>query len=204
MADPVTPAGSPAPAASDPPSAPTLLDESAAQFTDGLNALTKLVPGLVLRHPETEKFVRKYRRFNRDAIVSAIAAVEANPELDGAKTFNLDRARAAVQYGAYKPAISQTRNLAEDMQFSYDYATAVALEDALQIYAIAKAFGRAAASAQVAAHANNIKRDLQRHATSRKKKAVKATPPTPAPSTLAPSTLAPSTPAPDPAPQPKQ
>jgi peptidoglycan hydrolase-like protein with peptidoglycan-binding domain len=184
MADTVTPGGSPAVGTNDPPSAPTLLDESAAQFTDGLNALTKLVPGLVLRHPETERFVRKYQAFNRDVITTAIAAVEANPELDGAKLFNLDRARAAVQYGAYKPAINQTRNLAEDMQFTYDYVTAVAIEDSLQIYAIAKAFARVPASAKVAAHANNIKRDLRRPGTSRKKKAAKTTPSTPAPASV--------------------
>lgn len=189
MVDTVTPGGSPAEGTSDPPSAPTLLDESAAQFMAGLNALSKQVPGLVLRNPEAERIVRKYRAFNRDAIAAAIAAVEANPELDGAKTFNLERARAAVQYGAYKPAINDTRNLAEDMQFSYDYITAVALDDSLQIYAIAKAFGRVPTSAKVAAHANNIKRALRRPATSRKKKAAKS---------------APSAPAPGPAPQPKQ
>ncbi len=193
MADTVTPDGSTAAGTSDPRSEPTLLDESAAQFTAGLNDLTKLVPGLVLRNPEAERIVRKYRAFNREAIAAAIAAVEANPELNGARTFNLERARAAVQYGAYKPAINDTRNLAEDMQFSYDYVTAVALEDSLQIYANAKAFGRAPASAKVAAHANNIKRALRRPATSRKKKAAKATPSASAPD-----------PSRTPAPQPKQ
>ncbi len=189
MTDTVIPGGSPTAGTSDPPSAPTLLDQSAAQFMDGLTALSKTIPGLVLRNPEAERIVRKYRAFNRDAITSAIAAVEANPEVDGAKTFNLDRARAAVQYGAYTPAINQTRNLAEDMQFSYDYVTAIAIADALQIYANAKAFGRAPASAKVAAHAANIKRDLRRPATSTKKRAAKTSP---------------SAPAPTPAPQPKQ
>ena len=193
MVDTVTPDASPAAGANDPRSAPTLLDESAAQFMAGLSDLSKQVPGLVRRNPEAERIVRKYRSFNRAAIASAIAAVEANPELDGAKTFNFERARAAVQYEAYKPAINDIRNLAEDMQFSYDYVTALALEDSLQIYANAKAFGRAAASAKVAAHANNIKRDLRRPPGSRKKKAAKATPSTPAPD-----------PAPIPAPQLKQ
>lgn len=182
MADTVTPGGSPAAGTSDPQSAPTPLDESAAQFMAGLDSLSKQVPGLVLRNPEAERIVRKFRSFNREAISVAIAAVEANPELDGAKTFNLERARAAVQYGAYKPAINDTRNLAEDMQFSYDYITALALDDALQIYGIAKAFGRVPTSAKVAAHANNIKRVLRRPATSRKK-ASKSTPSTPAPGT---------------------
>jgi len=204
MADTVTPGGSPASGTSDPQSAPTPLDESAAQFIAGLDALSKQVPGLVLRNPEAERIVRKFRSINREAIPAAIAAVEANPELDGAKTFNLERARAAVQYGAYKPAINDTRNLAEDMQFSYDYITALALDEALQIYGIAKAFGRVPANAKVAAHANNIRRSLRRRATPRKKKAAKSTPSTPAPSTPAPSTPAPSTPAPNTAPQPKQ
>ncbi len=194
MADPVTPTGSPAPAASDPPSAPTPLDENAAQFMAAINAARLLIPGFVARHPENERFVRKFRRFPREAITSAIAAVEANPELEGAKKFNLDRARAAVQFGtAYKPAIDLTSNLSADMQFTDDYLTALALEDSLQIYAVAKAFGRDPASAQVAAHANNIKRDLRRPGTSRRKKAAKSTPSTPAPD-----------PAPTPAQQPKQ
>jgi hypothetical protein len=190
MADTVTPGGSPAASTSDPLSAPTPLDESAAQFMAGLDALSKQVPGLVLRNPEAERIVRKFRSFNREAISAAIAAVEANPELDGAKTFNLERARAAVQYGAYKPAINDTRNLAEDLQFSYDYITALALDDALRIYGIAKAFGRVPTSAKVAAHANNIKRVLRRPGTS-KKKAAKGTPSAPAPSTPAPSVPAP-------------
>jgi hypothetical protein len=149
-----------------------------------INAASKLVPGFVARHPENERFVRKYRRFPREMITTAIAAVEANPELEGAKKFNLDRARAAVQYGtAFKPAIDLTNNLSGDVQFTYDYLTALAIEDSLQIYAVAKAFGRDPASAQVAAHANNIKRDLQRPGTSRKKRAAKTAPSTPAPGT---------------------
>jgi len=190
MADTVTPGGSPAAGTSDPPSAPTLLDGSAAQFMAAINGSKAFIPGFVPRHPENERFVRKYRRFNRDVITTAIAAVEANPELEAAKKFNLDRARAAVQYGtAYKPAIDLAKNLWEDMQFTHDYVTALAIQDSLQIYANAKAFGRDPASAQVAAHANNMKRDLQRPGTSSKKKAAKETP---------------STPAPDTAPQPKQ
>src|SRR5258706_139205 len=203
MTDTRTPCASPAAGTKDPQSSPTLMEQSAAQFMAGLSALAKQVPGLVLRNPEAERIVRKYRAFSREAIPTAIAAVEANPELDGAKTFNLDRARAAVQYGAYKPATNDTRNLAEDMQFSYDYVTAVTIEDALRIYAIAKAFGRVPASPKVAAHPNNIKRDLRRPAKSRKKKAAKATPPAPAPSAPAPSAPAPE-PTPGTEPQPKQ
>jgi hypothetical protein len=180
MSDPITPGSSPPAGASDPPSAPTPLDESAGQFMAAITGATKLIPGFEPEHPETARFVRRYRGFSRDAITMAINAVEENPELEGANTFNLERARAAIQYqSAYPPAVNMVNTLGRDLQFTLDYQTALALQDSLQIYAVAKAFGRAPSGAKAAAHASNIKRVLRRPRT-RKKVSTPATP-TPAP-----------------------
>ena len=89
MADPITPGSSPPATASDPPSAPTPLDENAAQFMAAITASAKLIPGFQPEHPETARFVRRYRGFSKEAITMAINAVEENPELEGASTFNL-------------------------------------------------------------------------------------------------------------------
>ena len=188
MSNPITPGSSQPAGESDPPSAPTLLDESAAQFMAAITAANKLIPGFQPEHPETARFVRRYRGFSRDAITMAINAVEENPELEGANTFDLERARAAIQYqNAYGPAINMVATLQRDLQFTLDYLTALAMQDSLQIYAVATAFGRSASGAKAAAHASNIKRVLRRPPT--RKKAGKSTP---------------STPSPTPVPQPKQ
>jgi len=180
MADPITPGSSPPSGASDTASAPTPLDENAAQFMDAITAATKLIPGFEPAHPEKARFVRRYRGFKREAIPAAIAAVEETPQLEGADTFNIERARFAVQYRiSYGPAINMVATVLRNMLFSQDYATALALKDSLQIYAIASAFGRDPSSANAAAHANNIKRVLRRTRT--RKKGDNKTPSIPAP-----------------------
>lgn len=185
MADPITPGSSPPPVANNPASAPTPLDDSAAQFMAAIIAATNLIPGFQREHPETAQFVRRYRAFNRDAITLAINAVEENPELEGANTFNLERARAAVQYQtAYPPAVNMVNTLGRDLQFTIDYITALAMQDSLQIYAVATGFGHAPSGAKVAAHASNIKRVLRRPPT--RKKVDKSTPQTPTPAPVPP------------------
>ena len=190
MADPITPGSATLGAGSDPPSAPTPPDEIAEKFMAAITAAIQLIPGFQPEHPETARLVKRYRGFNRDAITMAVNAWEENPELAGASTFDIGRARASIQYrNAFPPAVNMVKTLARDLQFTLDYIDSLALEDSLNFYAVAKASGRAPSGAKVAAHATNIKRVLRRPPT--RKKAGKGNPETPAP-------------APEPAPGPKQ
>jgi hypothetical protein len=184
MSDPVTGSSSPPVVANNAASAPSPLDESAAQFIATLDAAEAMIPGYQPAHPETARLVRRYRGIKREAIPAAIAAVEQDPKLKGADSFDIERARFAVQFKiSWGPAITRALTLVRNLVFSDDYNSALALKDSLQIYAIALAFGRDPSSPNAAAHATNIKRVL--HRARANKKAAKNPPsaPEPAPAT---------------------
>ena len=181
MSASVTNGSSPPDGATDPSSALTPLDRSAAEFMAAITAATKLIPRFQPAHPEIARFVRRYRGFKREAIPAAIAAVQQTPQLEGADSFDIEHARFTVQYSiSYRPATVMVATLLRNMVFSDDYNNALALKDALQIYAIANAFGRDPSSAGAAAHASNIKSVLRRPRAP--KKTDKSTPSEPAPS----------------------
>jgi hypothetical protein len=69
------------PAGSDPSVTPTSYDDAAAQFMAAIKAATTLVPAFEQKHPETVKFVKRYKSFGDDLIITAIAAVDDSSEL---------------------------------------------------------------------------------------------------------------------------
>jgi hypothetical protein len=173
------------PVASEPTAVLTVYDEAAAQFLAALNAAIALIPSYSPRHPETEKFVRRYIAFSDDLIISSIAAVEANPELAATKKFNVQKARAADQFSsAFASAIFAVDQLSANLKFTGQVLKAEAIAECLQTFQIAKGIGRDPSSATVAAHAENMKRDLKR--PGRKKVKAAKTGKTPAGNTPAP------------------
>ncbi|HXH38504.1 MAG TPA: hypothetical protein VNN08_07740 [Thermoanaerobaculia bacterium] len=165
------------------PSVLTGSDEVAAQFIAALNTAIALIPAFEPKHPETLKFVKRYVSFGDDLITSAISAVENNTELAAAKKFDVQRGRATYQFmTAFRPAIDIVDTLSANLKFTYQARKAEAIADALRLFAAAKGLGHDPASADVAAHAENMKRDLKRPKGNKTPKAGK----TPAGNTPAP------------------
>jgi len=150
------------------PETPNLLtgsDEVAAQFIAALNAAIALIPAFEPRHPETVKFVKRYVSFADELITSAISAVENTPELAATKKLDVQKARETYQFmTAFRPAIDLVDNLSANLKFTYQARKAEVIADALRLFAAAKGLGHDPASAIVAAHAENMKRDLKRPA----------------------------------------
>jgi len=150
-------------AASEPPTRLTPYDKAAAQFVAALKAAIALIPVFEQRHPETEKFVQRYQSFSDNLIPSAIAAAENCPELAATKKFNVPKARAACQFDtAFRTVIDIVEQLGTDLEFTRQILRAEAIADSLKLYAIAKGLGHDPASADVAAHAEIMKRNLKR------------------------------------------
>jgi hypothetical protein len=159
------------PVAPDPPETPSPYDQTAAQFLAAFNSAIALIPAFVPKHPETLKFVKRYISFGDDLITSTIAAVEANPELAVVRKFNVDKARANDQFmTAYRTVIDAVDELSANLKFTCQARKAETIADCLQMFAIAKGIGRDPSSASVAAHVENMKRDLRK----RSRRATKA------------------------------
>ena len=98
-----------------------------------------------------------------DFIATVVAAVDADPELQNVKKFNVDDARDTLQYmEAFRPLVDKLTAMRNNVKFSCDTRKAKTVVESLQLYAIAKGIGRDASSASVAAHVDNMKRDLKR------------------------------------------
>ena len=151
------------PVAPEPPRTPSPYDLTAAQFLAAFNSAIALIPAFEPKHPETEKFVRRYLSFSDNLITSTIAAVEANPELAVVKKFDVQKARANNQFmTAYRTVIDAVDHLSANLKFTCQARKAETIADCLQVFAAAKGIGHDPASALVAAHAENMKRDLKR------------------------------------------
>ena len=157
-----TPVPSVPPVATQPPDPLTSSDQSAAQFLAAINAATALIPAFEPKHPENVKFVQRYLSFSDNLITSTIAAVEANAELAVVNKFDVQKARAAVQFmTAYRTVIDAVDELSANLKFTWQVHKAETIADCLQMFAIAKGIGRDPSSASVAAHVENMKRDLK-------------------------------------------
>jgi hypothetical protein len=157
--------GVPEEAVTDSPATPTTThyQEVAAQFIALLNAAIALIPSLEPFHASTEEFVRAHQSFPIEFIATVLAAVELDPELRRVDKFDVAEARDTLQFlDAFRPVIDQLATLLRDLKFTCGARKARVVADGLLMYGVAKAFGRDPASAAVAAHARNMKRDLKR------------------------------------------
>jgi hypothetical protein len=87
------------------------------------------------------------------------------------KKFDVQKARANNQFmTAYRTVIDAVDELSANLKFTLQARKAQTIADCLQMFAIAKGIGRDPSSASVAAHVENMKRDLRK----RTRKAAKA------------------------------
>jgi hypothetical protein len=152
----------------------THYQQIAENLAKAIDDMLALIPSFVESHPDTAVFVRSHQNVPLEFIATAIAAVEANPELEGG-TFDATEARDALQYiDAFRPMADKLSAAAKNFTFSINSRKANAGNGALEVYAIAQRVALNPLSTTVASHVSNLKRDLGKRG--RKKAA-----PTPAP-----------------------
>ena len=157
--------GVPEESTTDSPATPTVThyQEVAARFIALLNEAIALIPSLEQFHASTQEFVRAHQSFPIDFIATVLAAVESDPELRGVNKFDVVEARDTLQFlDAFRPVIDLLATLLRNLKFTCGARKARVVAEGLLMYEVAKAFGRDPASAAVAAHARNMKRDLKR------------------------------------------
>ena len=141
----------------------THYQEVAVQLKKALSEAQALIPTFAPAHAVTKEFVQKYQSFPDPVIGTAIAAVEGSAELQRIGKFNILEARDTQQFiEAFRSCIDQTEVLLRDMKFTVAARKANVIAEALQLYEIAKGLGRDPDSADVAAHAQNLRRDIRR------------------------------------------
>jgi hypothetical protein len=107
--------------------------------------------------------VNRFRSFSPESIRSTIAAIDANPELNSAGKFDVQGARATLQFlDAFRPVIDQLEEFLTNLKFTYGARKARSIADVLQTLQIAKGIGRDPSSAGVEAHTKMIQRDLRK------------------------------------------
>jgi len=133
----------------------------ANRLTGLLNEAVTLIPHYEPKHRATAKFVRTYAKYPNGFLVTVVSAVTADPELQQLKKFDPDEAIDALRYNeAFGPIADFLSTLATNVKFSCDSKKAKPVAGGLQIYAIAKGLGRDPGSASIAAHVENMNRDL--------------------------------------------
>jgi hypothetical protein len=173
MSDPIV-TGVPGGTAELPPAPVTnpyqeLANELTAVFK---NAVTR-IPHFEPKHRTNSKFVRTYSKYPNAFIATVLGAVSADPELRQVNKFDVDNTVDVFRYQeAFVPLADLLFTLATDLKFSCDARKAKPVAEGLQVYAIAKGLGRDAGSASVAAHVENMKRDLNRFGRKNKTKEV--------------------------------
>ena len=167
----------------------THYQQIALNLDKALDDMLALIPSFVEAHPDTTTFVSRHQNVPLQFIATAVAAVEANPELQGG-TFDATAARDALQFiDAFRPMADRLNAAAKNLTFSINSRKANAGTGALEVYAIAKRVALNPLSTTVASHVGNLKRDLGRRGGAKKKQRTPApgSPvPAPAPGTSVP------------------
>ncbi|HXA19575.1 MAG TPA: hypothetical protein VN380_21475 [Thermoanaerobaculia bacterium] len=142
----------------------------AANLNKAIDDMLALMPNLVESHPATKGAVRSQKTVSNAFIISAIAAVEQNPEIDGLHRFDVTEARDVLQFSeAFRPMRDKLYAATLNVGFSIDFRRANIVEPALEVYALTKGLARNPEQTSAAAHAANLKRDLGRSGRRKKK-----------------------------------
>ena len=173
-------------AAPDDPASPqtptvTHYEQVAARLSSAIDDALALMPDFTQSHPLTKGFVQSQLSVSDTFILSTIAAVEANPELQSVKKFDVTAARDLLQLSdAFRPLVDKLNGAAKNVKFTIDRKRAEIVADALQTYDIAKGVARDADATTAAEHVGNLRRDLGRSGKRKKKPAPAPAPGNPA------------------------
>jgi hypothetical protein len=161
------------------PDTPTITryQQLAANLSKAIDEMLTAMPNFVPLHPSTKGFVRAQKSVSDDFLISVIAAVEGNPDLQALNQFNVAEARDALQFKeAFRPMADKLHAAAKDVDFSIDLRRANVVAPALQMYDLTKGLARNPSGTLAAAHAGNLKRDLGRAGRRKKKQVPQPTP----------------------------
>jgi hypothetical protein len=148
----------------------------AAEFIAAIEQAFALVGELQTPHPAREPFVRSNHTVPIGFIADAAVLVEDSPELQSVKRLDPAEARDVLQYlAAYEPAANRVEILLQALRFTMRAKKAKVADEALQIYLLAKLYGRKRDGAAMAERATVLRRSLGR-AGKHRRKLVAATP----------------------------
>ena len=159
MDEEITPVPAP-----DAPEAPkTASDLLADEILEAIIALAARIPKLEGPHATTASHVRGGRTVPEDAIMSMIAAVNAEPQLQQLGTFNVDDALAMLQFNAaFRHVVDRLEFLTASVTFTMEAWKARVAFDLMRTYGIMKSIARKADSGGLINHVENVRRDLGR------------------------------------------
>src|ERR1700745_3080780 len=76
----------------------THYQQVAENLAKAINDMLAIVPTFVEAHPDTKAFVNRHQNVPLQFIALAVASVGANPQLQGAGSFDITKARDALQF----------------------------------------------------------------------------------------------------------
>jgi hypothetical protein len=157
----------------------THYQQVASQVAKKVAEAFALVADFEAPHATTKGFVQAHRNIPPAFIATTSAAVQATTDLQVLKKFDAIEAEDALQFQeAFRPVVDSTATHLRNLKFTMDAKMAKVAADALVTYEIAKGIARDPGSADLAAHVENMKRDLGRSRPKKRKPATKpATPP---------------------------
>jgi hypothetical protein len=154
---------------------PTLTkpERRAALVRKVLNQAAKRIPGLKAPHKPTARRLTGHRTVPKKFIQGIIFAVDASHQLRAISNFDVDEARAALEFqAAFRPVADQLALMLSSINYTIDSRMAPVAASALRTYTIAKALARdGGKNSDLTQGLRALKRDLGRKGPRKKKKA---------------------------------
>jgi hypothetical protein len=154
-------------------SAPTHADRRAALVRKVLKEAAKRIPGLKAPHKPTARKLTGHRTVPKKFIQGIIFAVDANHQLRAISRFDVDEARAALEFqAAFRPVADELALMLSSINYTIDSRMAPVAASALRTYTLAKGMARdGRKNSDLTQGLSALKRDLGRKGPRKKKKA---------------------------------
>ena len=146
----------------------TASDLLAAEIIAAIEAIAARIARLEGPHPSTAPRVRGARTIPDAAIISMIAAVEREPQLQALGTFDGDNARAMLQFNhAFDHVLDRLNMLTASLSFTMEAWKAEVVSELLRTYDIMKGLARDPRAGMME-HVATLRRDIGRTNPGRK------------------------------------
>jgi hypothetical protein len=152
----------------------THAERRAALVRKILKEAAKRIPGLKAPHKPTARKLTGHRTVPKKFIQGIIFAADANQQLRAISKFDVDEARAALEFqAAFRPVADQLALILASVNYTIDSRMAPVAAGALRTYTVAKALARDGGknSDLTQQGLRALKRDLGRIGPGKKKKA---------------------------------
>jgi hypothetical protein len=137
-----------------------------------LKEAAKRIPGLKAPHKPTARRLTGHRTVPKKFIQGIIFSADTNQQLRAISKFDVDEARAALEFqAAFRPVADQLALMLASINYTIDSRMAPVASSALRTYTIAKAMARDGGKNSDLTHSlSALKRDLGRKGPRKKKK----------------------------------